>query len=106
MTSRSQDRARSIAGCFAGHAGQSGEYILRTPPCFWANVGLGANSAAMNPPAATNARMLYFISNLPDLVRSRARFFWVLVQGADAWYLNKIGRRGQDRRKRASFLRS
>ena len=76
-------------------AGLSGEYILRTPPCFWANIGLGANSAATNPPAATNARMLYFISNLPDLVRSRPAFFGFSFKAPMPGTLTKLDDEGR-----------
>jgi len=47
-------------------AGLSGLYILRIPPCFWANIGWAANSAATKPPVARIARGLRFILPLPD----------------------------------------
>jgi hypothetical protein len=84
-------------------AGLSGEYILRMPPDFCANAGSPEDRAISNPPVAAHARILHFISVLPDVVRlpglfldwtlgnrdrtplPSARFPWALLQGAGVW---------------------
>src|SRR5215472_13806863 len=52
-------------------AGLSGLYILRIPPCFWANSGWVANNAVTKPPVTRITRGLRFILPLPDTVRGR-----------------------------------
>src|SRR5262249_22524277 len=47
-------------------AGLSGLYIFRIPPDFSAHAGSAIDSAISQPPVATNARVLRFISILPD----------------------------------------
>ena len=43
-------------------AGLSGVYILRMPPCFWADAGLATDIAANNALAAMTARIFSIIS--------------------------------------------
>src|SRR5215468_9762529 len=49
-------------------AGLSGEYIFRMPPDFCANAGLPEDREITNPPVIAHARILLFISMLPDVV--------------------------------------
>src|SRR5215467_122081 len=63
-------------------AGLSGLYILRIPPDFCANAESARDSAISSPLVATNARILRFISILPDLAGAHSPFTRPLAKSA------------------------